>query len=179
MLWRMSYRASPSGVALYDRHYTRQTHGGQLAPPGRALVLQAVEGEALWVSSWQRYARHAWQGAWVCSVFRRESGPLASALVRDAVAATRWAWGSPPEGGLVIRGAAFAGLGSSSWARRAARAARARCSCSGSLPRTCRRRPRPWGRSGGSLPRNIGRSYRTCSSTSPATRFPCRDTARC
>lgn len=35
------------------------------------------------------------------TMFRRESGPLASTLIRDAVAATRWYWGDPPPLGLV------------------------------------------------------------------------------
>src|SRR5262249_27929974 len=53
---------------------------------------------ALWVSSWPfaEFVRHAWAGAWVNSCFRRESGPLASELIRDALAATLWRWPEPP-----------------------------------------------------------------------------------
>ena len=34
-------------------------------------------------------------------MFRRESGPLASELIRDAVAATRWYWPEVPELGMI------------------------------------------------------------------------------
>ena len=46
--------------------------------------------------------RHAWAGAWICTAFRNESsGILSSQLIREAVAATRWKWGTPPELGMV------------------------------------------------------------------------------
>ena len=35
------------------------------------------------------------------SCFRRESGPLASLLIREAVAITRWRWPDVPELGMV------------------------------------------------------------------------------
>jgi hypothetical protein len=56
---------------------------------------------ALWVTSWPQYAQHDWQGAWVNSLFRRETGPLASELIRSAVAATRHRLGEPPALGMV------------------------------------------------------------------------------
>lgn len=72
-------------------------------PPGRTLVLLTDDGDALWGSSWPKaeYVRHAWAGAWMCSVFRNESTQRASDLIRDAVAATRAAWGDPPTLGMV------------------------------------------------------------------------------
>jgi hypothetical protein len=43
-----------------------------------------------WVTSFPfaRYVKHEWAGAWVCSAFRRERGPLASELIKAAVAMT-------------------------------------------------------------------------------------------
>ena len=34
-------------------------------------------------------------------MFRRESGPLASELIRDAIAATRWYWPKVPDLGII------------------------------------------------------------------------------
>jgi hypothetical protein len=58
---------------------------------------------ALWVSSWPfaEYVKHEWAGAWINSCFRRESGPVASEMIRQAVAATVWYWGVPPDLGFV------------------------------------------------------------------------------
>lgn len=47
------------------------------------------------------YVKHQWAGAWVNSLFRREAGPLASELIREAIACTRWRYGTPPELGMV------------------------------------------------------------------------------
>ena len=84
---------------MADRHYSRQKPGTpQFVPPGRCLVL--VGDAALWVTSWPfpEYVRHAWPGAWVCSLFRNEGPGLSSDLVREAVAATVWRWPVPAEG---------------------------------------------------------------------------------
>jgi len=73
-------------------------------PPGRCLVLLTEDANAFWVTSWPfaEFVRHAWAGAWVCSAFRREDGaPLASELIRQAVAATRWKYGHAPALGMV------------------------------------------------------------------------------
>ena len=66
-------------------------------------MLLTPDAGALWVTSWPfaEYVKHRWPGAWVNSLFRRESGPLASELIREAVSATRWTWGEPPVLGLV------------------------------------------------------------------------------
>lgn len=106
MIWHRSYRADPRALPLADAHYSRQRPGTpQFVPPGRCLVLLTPDADALWTSSWPypEYVRHAWAGAWVCSLFRREAAcpVLASELVRQAVAATRWAWGEPPALGMV------------------------------------------------------------------------------
>jgi hypothetical protein len=102
--WRLSHRADPEARIVADRHYNRQKPGTpQFVPPGRCLVLLAP-GPCLWVTSWPfaEYVRHAWAGAWVCSAFRREGGDVvASELIRQAVAVTRWRWPDVPDLGMV------------------------------------------------------------------------------
>lgn len=102
MNWTLSYRADTRALPLADRHYNRQKVGSpQFVPPGRCLVLLAPG--ALWVTSWPfaEFTKHEWAGAWVNSLFRRESGEIASTLIREALAATRWYWGDPPALGLI------------------------------------------------------------------------------
>lgn len=104
MTWRLSWRADPIGRAIADRHYNRQAVGAdQFVPPGRCLVLVAEDDSALWVTSWPiaAYVQHAWAGAWMCSCFRNEGGHLSSALITEAVAATRWRWPAVPNLGMV------------------------------------------------------------------------------
>lgn len=101
MIWRKSHRADPDACALADRHYSRQTVGSpQFVPPGRCVVLVSLCARAVWVTSWPfaEYVRHAWAGAWVCSIFRNEGAGLSSDLIRQAVAATRSIWEPPPLG---------------------------------------------------------------------------------
>lgn len=103
MYWQMSHRADPRALPMADRHYTRQKPGTpQFVPPGRCLVLITPEADALWVTSWPfaEYTKHAWAGAWVCSLFRNESDGrlLSSDLIREALAATRYAYGDNPLG---------------------------------------------------------------------------------
>lgn len=104
MLWRVSNRADRQALCIADRHYNRQKPGTpQFVPPGRCLVLLNSRATALWVTSWPfaEYVKHRWPGAWVNSLFRRESGERASDLIRDAVSATRWFYGEPPAIGMV------------------------------------------------------------------------------
>ncbi|MGB8343992.1 MAG: hypothetical protein WCD86_03855 [Ktedonobacteraceae bacterium] len=105
MDWLRTSRANPRAAALADRHYSRKTVGAaQFAPPGRCIVLLTPDAQALWVSSWQRPA-YAPTGlnVWVCTLFRNEpaSGYLSSALIMQAVAATRFIWGDPPNRGMI------------------------------------------------------------------------------
>lgn len=103
MIWRLSYRADPGAARVADRHYNRQSPGSaQFVPPGRCLVLRAP-GPQLWVTSWplQEYTKHAWAGAWVCSLYRREGGEVASVAIRQAIAATRAHWSEVPELGMI------------------------------------------------------------------------------
>ncbi|EEP73523.1 hypothetical protein MCAG_03850 [Micromonospora sp. ATCC 39149] len=104
--WRRSTRADPRALPLADRHYNRQKIGSpQFVPPGRCLVLLTDPADALWVTSWPiaDYVKHAWAGAMVCSLFRREPDcdHLASHLIAAAVAATRAQWPDVPPLGIV------------------------------------------------------------------------------
>jgi hypothetical protein len=97
MDWSLSHRADPMARPIADRHYNRQHIGSPgFVPPGRCFVLKT--SGALWVSSWPyaAYVRHEWAGAWINSCFRRESGTVASELIRQAIAATRWYWNDVP-----------------------------------------------------------------------------------
>jgi hypothetical protein len=104
MSWHVSNRADKHGAKLADRHYSRKTIGHpQFTPPGRCLVLLTREHDALWVTSWPyaQYVKHAWAGAWLCTLFRNESAYRSSDLIRQAIAATRASWGAPPVLGMV------------------------------------------------------------------------------
>jgi len=74
-------------------------------PTGSAFVLHAnVNGtEAVWGTSWPlaEWTKHEWAGAWMCSIFRNETPCRASMMIRDAVAATRFRYGEPPDQGMV------------------------------------------------------------------------------
>lgn len=101
--WRLSYRADPRALPLANRHYNRQSPDSpQFVPPGRCLVLLTADAGALWVTSYPvaAYVQHDWAGALINSLFRRESGPLASDLIRAACAATAAVW-PVPELGMV------------------------------------------------------------------------------
>jgi len=107
MPWNLSHRADPRGCALADRHYSRQKIGSpQFMPPGGCVVLYAGrpgDGEAVWGTStpFAQYVKHAWAGAWMCSIFRNEGAGLASELILSAVAASRAVAGEPPAFGMV------------------------------------------------------------------------------
>ena len=103
--WRLSWRADPVGADLADRHYNRQSPGSdQFVPPGACLVLVADDDRSVWTTSWPlaEYVKHDWPGAWVNSLFRREGGDVvASEMIRQAVAITRWKWPDVPDLGMV------------------------------------------------------------------------------
>lgn len=106
MIWRLAYRADPFARKIADRHYTRQSVGSpQFVPTGRCMVLtaQTETGIAYWVTSWPfpEWVKHEWKGAWICSAFRNEGAGLSSRMIREAVAATRFFFGEPPELGMV------------------------------------------------------------------------------
>lgn len=104
MIWELSHRFDASIVPVADRHYNRRKVGSpQFVPPGRCVVLKTPTLEALWVTSWPfaEYVRHEWPGAWINSCFRREAGPLASEMIRAAVAVTRYVWPDTPALGMI------------------------------------------------------------------------------
>lgn len=101
MNWQLSHRFDKRALPLADRHYNRQKPGTpQFVPPGRCFVLLSNDLSALWVTSWpfSQFTKHAWPGAWVNSLFRKESPGCASELIREAVALTRSKWNPPPTG---------------------------------------------------------------------------------
>ena len=67
----------------------------------RDLSCRCCVGHTSWPQA--RYVKHAWAGAWVCSLFRNEAPEhyRSSELIRDAVAATRARFGEPPTLGMV------------------------------------------------------------------------------
>jgi hypothetical protein len=98
--WLLSHRYDAVAAALADRHYSRRKHGApQFSPPGKLIVL--VTDGAAWTTIGQAHQKHRWPGAWMNSLFRRERGPLASLLIREACAASRALWGDPPAVGMV------------------------------------------------------------------------------
>ena len=103
--WRRAHRFDPAGVALADRHYSRQKPGSpQFMPPGSCRVLVAKNSKAVFGLSFPKaeYVKHAWAGAWVVSIFRNEaSGPLASDMVREAMAIMQTQYEGVPELGCV------------------------------------------------------------------------------
>lgn len=105
-MWRQSNRADRRARLIADRHYNRQKIGTpQFVPPGRCLVLYAktLTGEAVWTTSWpyEEYVKHAWAGAWICSLFRNEGAGQASTLIEQAIQATRAIYGEPPKLGMI------------------------------------------------------------------------------
>ncbi len=106
MIWELSHRADPFSRDIADRHYSRQTIGATgFMPTGSCLVLKALTatGRAYWGTSFPiaTYVKHRWAGAWICSAFRNEGAGVASEMIREAVAATRFHYGEPPDLGMV------------------------------------------------------------------------------
>jgi hypothetical protein len=102
MRWVRANRFDPDCLPLADRHYNRRKVGSpQFVPPGRCLVLK-TDG-ALWVTSWPfaEYVKHAWPGAFVNSLFRKECGGVASEFIREACAATAAEWPALPALGMI------------------------------------------------------------------------------
>lgn len=117
MIWTLVKRADKHARLIADRHYNRQSVGAvNFVPPGRCKVFLSALGSAAWVTSWPyaEFVKHAWAGAWVNSLFRRERSGAegyagfeddhpASAMIREAIAATRSfkRWKIPPAAGIV------------------------------------------------------------------------------
>ncbi|HLJ67752.1 MAG TPA: hypothetical protein VKX16_10380 [Chloroflexota bacterium] len=98
-MWTVTTKGDPRALALAERHYNRQTPGSrQFCPPGQNLVLITDAGDAVWVTTRQRFQDHDWKGAWVCTLFRNESAQRSSDLIREAIRITKERWGEPPHG---------------------------------------------------------------------------------
>ena len=101
-IWRLGHRFDPVGRALADRHYSRQKPGSpQFMPPGSCRVLVANNGRAVFGLSFPKaeFVKHAWAGAWIVSIFRNEeAGPLASDMIREALAHMRTEYALPELG---------------------------------------------------------------------------------
>ncbi len=102
MNWYLSHQADRRAVLLANRHYSRKNvDSKQFMPPGRQLVLINAEGSAVWGTSWPRedcVDRSWFRDAWMCVIFRNESGILSSQLIAEAVACTRWKYPTPVAG---------------------------------------------------------------------------------
>lgn len=59
--------------------------------------------DAIWASQWpfSEYVKRAYPNAWLCSMFRNESPYLASELIREAVAITRYHFVTIPTDGMI------------------------------------------------------------------------------
>jgi hypothetical protein len=102
MRWALVPRGDGAAVALANRHYSRRRRASQVGPPGSPVVLRTPEGDAFWVTSRSDFERtDGYPWAWVNNYFRSESNHLASALIREAVAATLHVYGPPPADGMV------------------------------------------------------------------------------
>lgn len=102
-VWQMRSKRDRAALALFDRHYSCQTHPpGEVGPPGRKIVLVTPCERAMWCSHWP-YPELVMDGldAYRNCAFRREGGPLASTLIEAAMAFTVAHWGDPPKDGWV------------------------------------------------------------------------------
>jgi hypothetical protein len=102
--WFFSDSCDPKARRIADKHYSRQKPGAaRFVKPGSCLVLLNREINALWVTSncIAEYVRHDWRGAWENSLFKNDSGMLASDLIKEAVSATKFYYGAPPALGII------------------------------------------------------------------------------
>lgn len=89
--WQRTTKFDSRGASLADRHYSRRKIGSpQFMPPGQTIVLVLPEAIGSAVFGWWRPHPDAGLAAlngldgWTCTIFRRESGPVASELILDA-----------------------------------------------------------------------------------------------
>jgi hypothetical protein len=104
MTWLLSHRCDPKGRRLADRHYSRQKIGAVgFVKPSSCLVLVSEDFNALWVTTFPiaDYVKHDWAGAWECATFRNEGDRLSSELIKEALSATVWKYGTPPALGMI------------------------------------------------------------------------------
>jgi hypothetical protein len=102
MIWQASHRFDKPARELADRHYSRQKPGTpQFMPAGSCRVLLAANKKAVFGLSFPKaeFVKHAWAGAWITSIFRNEeAGPLASDMIREAMAIMQTLYSVPALG---------------------------------------------------------------------------------
>ncbi len=94
----ISNRADYECARMADRHYSRRSIGSdQFTGPGTDLVLRSSTGDVLFVWIWHnangvQLDRWDKQVGYCCSLFRNESGRLASDIILEAeqIAVTQW-----------------------------------------------------------------------------------------
>lgn len=89
--WLEVRRCDPRAVELANRHYSRQTIGARdFMPPGQTFVLLTRDGGAVWGVCLNLDPVGSLR--WRVTIFRRESGPQASCLIREATELTFARW---------------------------------------------------------------------------------------
>ena len=84
MTWTLSHKYDRLGASLADKHYSRRKVGSpQFMPPGETVVLVAPGAVFGWWRPHPRSGLQAMNGrdGWTCTIFHRESGPLASEMI--------------------------------------------------------------------------------------------------
>lgn len=89
--WHQVKRNDPRARALADRHYSRQTIGGQeFMASGRTLVMLTEDALAVWGVIENHDG--GFQPHWRCSIFRNEGAGLSSTLIVEATHRTYAYW---------------------------------------------------------------------------------------
>lgn len=93
--WYGAKDGDPSGIALYERHYSCHHYSDGrprklFCGPGGKIVLLTFDCDALFV--WRKFIDASGQTGVNCAVFRNESPHLASELILEAerIAWARW-----------------------------------------------------------------------------------------
>jgi len=107
MHWYQTTCFDRRAALLYDRHYSRailnpSRVGLRQIAIANSLVLVTIDYSALWVTARPNpVARNDGADIWLNQIFRNESAIPSSALISEAVAATRWRWPVIPPGGFI------------------------------------------------------------------------------
>lgn len=101
--WNIVHKGNRAALRTADGHYSRQKPGTpQFTRPGDNLVLLGADECSVWVT-WRPAVgeRMDHLEAYECVMFNRQSGPLASVQIREAMAITEDLWGPPPKDGWI------------------------------------------------------------------------------
>jgi hypothetical protein len=93
--WVEVLDGNDSVLNIFDRHYSRYFYKDGRKPklfvgPGEKMVLMTADAGAICV--WRKFISSDGQEGINCAVFRRESGDIASGLLRDAMALAWKRW---------------------------------------------------------------------------------------